>query len=174
MYVCLSSKDSGFKIFLFWYVTILKVHCDAPLVKIYLEVHCNFLRFHATESQQSLTLSIITSTGAARTANKQINKQTRATIQICNFLSSSSEVHFTHSRDIKGVEASTACGCWLPGLPGLPPLQLPQSASRWRGGWRSGGEARGGGGRLRSSSGSCKTGYGLFVMPCQCQCSICT
>ena len=62
------------------------------------------------------------------------------------------------SCDIKGVKASTTCGCGLLGVPGLPPLQLPQPASRGRGGWRPGGQARGGGGGLGSTSATCKTG----------------
>ena len=38
------------------------------------------------------------------------------------------------SSDAKGVKASTSCGRWLPGVPSLPPLQLPQAASRGGGG----------------------------------------
>ena len=61
--------------------------------------------------------------------------------------------------ETKGVKVSSACGSRLPCVPCLPPLQLPQSPPRGRGGqWPLGQPSGGGGGKLWGPSLTCKTG----------------
>ena len=66
--------------------------------------------------------------------------------------------------ETKGVKVSSACGSRLPCVPCLPPLQLPQSPPRGRGGqWQLGQPSGGGGGgKLWGPSLTCKTGLISF------------